>query len=86
MPNCTALFAAAIKFGDPLSLDECRSLLRQLELCSAPFQCAHGRPSLAPILDVTGFEKAFPRQEGGYSFRLANLKAAVVQAEEDSDD
>jgi hypothetical protein len=26
--------------------------LADLQKCSAPFQCAHGRPSVAPIVDV----------------------------------
>lgn len=42
----------AIMFNDPLSLDECRTLVTRLAQCAFPFQCAHGRPSMIPILDL----------------------------------
>ena len=45
-------FAGAIKFGDALSSDECLTLIGQLSQCDLPFQCAHGRPSLIPVLDI----------------------------------
>jgi DNA mismatch repair protein MLH3 len=43
----------AIKFGDELSLVQCCDLLHALCECQLPFQCAHGRPSLAPLLDIS---------------------------------
>ncbi|XP_036007004.1 LOW QUALITY PROTEIN: DNA mismatch repair protein Mlh3 [Fundulus heteroclitus] len=42
----------AIKFNDPLSRDECHSLVASLSSCQLPFQCAHGRPSIVPLVDV----------------------------------
>lgn len=39
----------AIKFGDTLSLQECQGLISELVLCKYPFQCAHGRPSVATL-------------------------------------
>ncbi|XP_006811535.1 DNA mismatch repair protein Mlh3-like [Saccoglossus kowalevskii] len=42
----------AIKFGDALDHHECTSLIRSLSHCDLPFQCAHGRPSLMPIIDL----------------------------------
>ena len=27
-------------------------MMAELELCQAPFQCAHGRPSIAPIINL----------------------------------
>ena len=44
--------AGAIMFNDPLSHSECEDLLRRLAKCAFPFQCAHGRPSMAPLLDL----------------------------------
>ncbi len=38
--------AAAIKAGQTLSYDEMQSLLRQLERCSSPRTCPHGRPTM----------------------------------------
>ena len=40
----------AIMFGDELSREECQQLIAQLASCRNPFQCAHGRPSAAPLL------------------------------------
>jgi DNA mismatch repair protein MLH3 len=45
-------------FGDDLSKEECDSLMLDLEMCSVPFQCAHGRPSLAPIIDLDKLSSA----------------------------
>uniref|UniRef100_A0A8C8C457 DNA mismatch repair protein Mlh3 n=1 Tax=Oncorhynchus tshawytscha TaxID=74940 RepID=A0A8C8C457_ONCTS len=42
----------AIKFNDRLSKEECCSLVDALSSCQLPFQCAHGRPSIAPLVDV----------------------------------
>lgn len=42
----------AIMFNDPLTPDECEVLVRRLARCAFPFQCAHGRPSMVPILDL----------------------------------
>uniref|UniRef100_A0A5K3EXU8 MutL_C domain-containing protein n=1 Tax=Mesocestoides corti TaxID=53468 RepID=A0A5K3EXU8_MESCO len=43
---------SAIRFGDPIKLEEQSKLLKQLLQCSQPFHCAHGRPSFAPLLKV----------------------------------
>ncbi|KAM7375772.1 hypothetical protein PAMP_005545 [Pampus punctatissimus] len=42
----------AIKFNDRLNRDECCSLVASLSSCQLPFQCAHGRPSIAPLVDI----------------------------------
>ncbi|XP_067894523.1 DNA mismatch repair protein Mlh3 isoform X2 [Heterodontus francisci] len=46
----------AVKFGDELSLEECRSLMESLASCDLPFQCAHGRPSMLPLADLNHLE------------------------------
>ena len=43
----------AIKFGDKLDRSASLSLLQSLTRCSLPFQCAHGRPSIAPLLNIS---------------------------------
>ncbi|KAI6780861.1 DNA mismatch repair protein-like protein [Emericellopsis cladophorae] len=43
---------SAIMFNDALTIDECRDLVRRVARCAYPFQCAHGRPSMAPLLDM----------------------------------
>ncbi|XP_075556427.1 DNA mismatch repair protein Mlh3-like isoform X1 [Dermacentor variabilis] len=42
----------AIRFGTVLEKSECTKILRALSKCTLPFQCAHGRPSLTPIVDL----------------------------------
>ncbi|KAF0700106.1 Aste57867_9385 [Aphanomyces stellatus] len=43
---------SAIMFGDPLTLEECEHLIAQLSTCRLPFQCAHGRPSIVPLVQL----------------------------------
>ncbi|KAE8371555.1 hypothetical protein BDV26DRAFT_275837 [Aspergillus bertholletiae] len=43
----------AIMFNDELTVEECQSLVQNLARCVFPFQCAHGRPSVIPLLDMT---------------------------------
>ncbi|CCK72260.1 mismatch repair protein MLH3 KNAG_0J01790 [Huiozyma naganishii CBS 8797] len=45
---------SAIMFGDKLSKTEAELLLKQLINCYLPFQCAHGRPSVAPLARLQG--------------------------------
>ncbi|KAH8096693.1 hypothetical protein BXZ70DRAFT_895863 [Cristinia sonorae] len=44
----------AIMFNDPLTLEQCERLVGQLSRTDAPFVCAHGRPSLVPLVSVEG--------------------------------
>ncbi|KAG9101361.1 DNA mismatch repair protein [Ceratobasidium sp. 370] len=44
----------AIMFNDPLDLSQCEHLIQQLSETVFPFQCAHGRPSIAPLTKVAG--------------------------------
>ncbi|ETN18660.1 hypothetical protein PPTG_04191 [Phytophthora nicotianae INRA-310] len=45
---------SAIMFGDHLSLGQCRDLIEDLKTCQLPFQCAHGRPSVVPLVEIHG--------------------------------
>lgn len=42
---------SAIMFGDFLSVSQCRELVEDLRECKLPFQCAHGRPSVVPLVE-----------------------------------
>ena len=44
---------SAIMFGETLSLDQCQTLLDELSQCKLPFQCAHGRPTVVPIFELS---------------------------------
>ena len=48
----TCNYIGAIKFGDRLTHKQCTQLVRALTQCEVPFQCAHGRPSITPLLDI----------------------------------
>ena len=41
---------SAIMFGDELSIYQCQTLISQLKKCNNPFVCAHGRPSIIPLM------------------------------------
>ncbi|KAE9981805.1 hypothetical protein EG328_011398 [Venturia inaequalis] len=43
---------SAIMFNDALSRRDCEELVRALAKCRFPFLCAHGRPSMVPLLDL----------------------------------
>lgn len=43
----------AITFNTTLSNDVCEQLLLELANTERPFQCAHGRPSVVPIADIS---------------------------------
>ncbi|XP_078675913.1 DNA mismatch repair protein Mlh3-like [Branchiostoma floridae x Branchiostoma belcheri] len=60
----------AIKFGDPLEEADCADLIRCLSRCNLPFQCAHGRPSLIPIIDLTS---PIQKEEESQEYSRPNL-------------
>lgn len=45
---------SAIMFNDPLTPEQCTELFERLVQCAFPFQCAHGRPSMVPLVDLGG--------------------------------
>ena len=49
---------SAIMFNDELSIEQCRNLVQKLARCIFPFQCAHGRPSIIPLVDLSANNKA----------------------------
>lgn len=42
----------AIMFGDKLTDQQCQQLISNLSKCDMAFICAHGRPSVIPLLDL----------------------------------
>lgn len=52
---------ASIRAGQPLSLLEMRELVTQLEACSSPQACGHGRPTMVK-LTADELEKQFSRR------------------------
>lgn len=60
----------AIMFNDVLRIDQCVELVRSLARCTLPFQCAHGRPSLAVMTNV-GYLDLGTAQDSQTSFAAA---------------
>ena len=42
----------AIMFNDPLTVEQCEELMERLSHTAVPFRCAHGRPSIVPLVDL----------------------------------
>ncbi|KAL4963262.1 putative DNA mismatch repair protein (Mlh3) [Aspergillus stella-maris] len=78
----------SIMFNDVLSIDDCKSLVSRLAGCVFPFQCAHGRPSMVPLVDFRNGldhledEYAIP---GGQNLRFIEaFERWQVQSQSDS--
>ena len=52
---------SAIMFNDVLTHESCIRLIKNLATCMFPFQCAHGRPSMVPLVNIDN--------TGGYEHR-----------------
>jgi DNA mismatch repair protein MLH3 len=39
-------------FNDPLTVEQCKELIERLSHTAVPFRCAHGRPSIVPLVDL----------------------------------
>ena len=54
-------------FNDELTREQCQTLVARLARCKFPFQCAHGRPSLVPLVDVGRVDmRAMHEREGSF--------------------
>ena len=56
---------SAIMFNDELSQEQCEALVHDLSTCHFPFQCAHGRPSMVPLVELGRLGKG---SESGVDF------------------
>lgn len=48
---------SAVKFGDSLTQNEMEVLVTKLFSCQSPFQCAHGRPTMIPIMNLNEWKE-----------------------------
>ncbi|KAL9125920.1 MAG: hypothetical protein Q9217_004941 [Psora testacea] len=60
---------SAIMFNDPLSIQDAETLISRLAQTKMPFQCAHGRPSMVPLVDLGRPEDSRPE---GLAFGIWN--------------
>ncbi len=54
----------AMMFGDEMKEDECVQLIASLAKCDLSFCCAHGRPSVAPLIDLNTSFCIVPQSPG----------------------
>ena len=59
----------AVMFGDSLEHEQCLELIASLAQCTNCFICAHGRPSIIPLMDMKGSK---PRSFTGEAARNAH--------------
>ena len=43
---------SAVMFGTALTTQRCQEILAALARCDNPWQCAHGRPTITPVLSL----------------------------------
>ena len=48
---------SAIMFGDPLLPTECAELIADLKQTQLCFSCAHGRPTMAPLVNMAALKR-----------------------------
>lgn len=48
---------SAIMFGDSLSQKECAELVERLRQTRACFSCAHGRPTMVPLVNLRSLKR-----------------------------
>lgn len=53
----------AIMFGDKLLPSECSLIVEELKQTSLCFQCAHGRPTTVPLVDMNALHKQIAKLE-----------------------
>ncbi|XP_069357381.1 DNA mismatch repair protein Mlh3-like [Maniola hyperantus] len=49
----------AIKFGDKLTKNDCLNMINSLARCKTPFQCAHGRPVMAVLMELKNYSRTY---------------------------
>lgn len=72
---------SAIMFNDELTKEECRTLIQRLGNCAFPFQCAHGRPSMVPLVDL-GHDEGVSYESGKQQRAFGSQKTEMGTRDE----
>ena len=72
---------SAIMFNDELTIDECQSLLQRLAESAFPFQCAHGRPSMIPLVDLAASTADLDARSTAFGSRRAAAPKSETEIE-----
>lgn len=68
----------AVMFGDALTRGECSALVARLAATRMPFCCAHGRPTAAPLVDLSVLRRLLARRARGTGATEDAADAAAV--------
>lgn len=69
----------AIKFGDALEKRRCAQLVAELSACKNPFACAHGRPTIFPLVHLEEVEEELGRKCREELKRSGEVKQSLCQ-------
>ena len=75
---------SAVMFGDRLDIEQGQRLVDKLKTTQLSFQCAHGRPTMVPLIDMGGSgSRNCPVQchgsSGGSAMGIQALKAKLLR-------
>jgi len=79
------ILKGAVKFGDSLTPSDCKNLIKRLQTCQNPFVCAHGRPSIVPLLHLQKLEEKcrIEVEKPNISRLVSNMKKEEREIQED---
>ena len=66
---------SAIMFNDELTVEDCEVLIKRLALCAFPFQCAHGRPSMIPLVQLESSSSSFDNEITAFGTRRNSMNS-----------
>lgn len=61
---------SAVMFGSTINKEQSRKLIKDVMKCKYPFQCAHGRPTLVPILLLNETERVCTKRNNWAKWSL----------------
>ena len=73
---------SAVMFNDVLSSSECEELVSRLAECHLPFQCAHGRPSMIPVVNIGAPMACVDENRSGFQLDLKKPTADNIPFEQ----
>ncbi len=81
----SAACRSAVMFGDKLDRQQGQELLDKLKVTQLCFQCAHGRPTMAPLFDFAALEEFNPSKQRVSGGRKAALGMQALKTKLERD-
>jgi len=70
-------------FNDQLEKRECEDLIKRLAECVFPFQCAHGRPTVVPLVRIPAVADSNNREDFGEAWARWRMSGTENQGSDD---